>query len=135
MDSSNLNDPGSPTVELRSRVNLHKPPGRPTKTKDQEKIMANLKDIVATLAILSAGTLTLTGCKKDGGETTNPDAGGDVKAGDSAGTETPAEGDSAGEGEASCSGEGEASCSGKEGEDAPAEGEGGEGEASCSGAA
>jgi hypothetical protein len=98
--------------------------------------MANLKDIVATLAILSAGTLTLTGCKKtpEGGETTNPDA---VNAGDSAGeTETPAEGDSAGEGEASCSGgEGEASCSGGE---TPAEGEGeaaAEGEASCSGAA
>lgn len=97
--------------------------------------MANLKDIVATLAILSAGTLTLTGCKKEGGETTNPD---EVTTGDSAGTtETPAEG----EGEASCSGgEGEASCSGGEGE-TPAEGEGdaaapeGEGEASCSGAA
>ncbi|HLT40439.1 MAG TPA: hypothetical protein VK034_29370 [Enhygromyxa sp.] len=89
--------------------------------------MANLKDIVATLAILSAGTLTLTGCKKEGGETTNPD---EVKAGDSAG-----EGEGAGEGEASCSGgEGEASCSGGEG-DAPAEDGEAEGEASCSGAA
>jgi hypothetical protein len=65
--------------------------------------MANLKDIVATLAILSAGTLTLTGCKKTEGETTNPDG---VEAGDSAGAaegETPAEGEdaAAGEGEAS----------------------------------
>ncbi|KIG13129.1 hypothetical protein DB30_00507 [Enhygromyxa salina] len=82
--------------------------------------MANLKDIVATLAILSAGTLTLTGCKKEG-ETTNPD---EVEAGDSAG---PAEG----EGEASCKGDdAEASCSG---EDAPADGAGGDEEASCSG--
>lgn len=72
--------------------------------------MANLKDIVATLAILSAGTLTLTGCKKEG-ETANPD---EVKAGESAG-ETPAEG--------SCKGEG--SCEGDKaegGEEAPAEG-------------
>jgi hypothetical protein len=94
--------------------------------------MANLKEIVATLAILSAGTLTLTGCKKEG-ETTNPD---EVKAGDSAapdggeGEVAPADGEDA---EASCSGEdapadggdAEASCSG---EDADAE-------ASCSGAA
>ncbi|PRQ05175.1 hypothetical protein ENSA5_04190 [Enhygromyxa salina] len=98
--------------------------------------MANLKDIVATLAILSAGTLTLTGCKKEGGETTNPD---EVTADDAAG-----EGEGEGEGEASCSGEaeGEASCSG---EDAAAEGDAegdaegeaadAEGEASCSGAA
>jgi hypothetical protein len=69
--------------------------------------MANLKDIVATLAILSAGTLTLTGCKKEG-ETANPD---EVKAGDTG--ETPAEG--------SCKGEG--ACKGEEAGDAPAEGE------------
>ena len=93
--------------------------------------MANLKEIVATLAILSAGTLTLTGCKKEG-ETTNPD---EVEAGDSAGA---ADG---GEGEASCKGEeAEASCSGDDVE-APAEGEeeascsGDDAEASCSGAA
>ena len=71
--------------------------------------MANLKDIVATLAILSAGTLTLTGCKKEG-ETANPD---EVKAGDTA----------APEGEGSCKAEG--SCKGEEAgeptEDAPAE--------------
>jgi len=83
--------------------------------------MANLKDIVATLAILSAGTLVLTGCEKGSGETTTPD---EVK------TDAPA--DTAVEAEASCSGDSEedaeASCSG--------EGEGeGEGEASCSGAA
>ena len=86
--------------------------------------MANLKDIVATLAILSAGTLTLTGCNKDGAETTTPDAAAGEGAGEAA---APAEG--AGEGEASCSGEGEgeASCSGEEAA--------GEGEASCSGAA
>lgn len=85
--------------------------------------MANLKDIVATLAILSAGTLTLTGCKKEG-ETTNPD---EVEAADSAGAE-------GGEGEASCKGEeaGEASCSG---EDVEAPADGGEEEASCSGEA
>jgi hypothetical protein len=83
--------------------------------------MANLKDIVATLAILSAGTLTLTGCKKTEGETAKPE---EVKADDSGG---------AGEGEASCSGdEGEASCSGGEGEGSCS---GGEGEGSCSGAA
>jgi hypothetical protein len=94
--------------------------------------MANLKDIVATLAILSAGTLTLTGCKKEG-ETTTPD---DVEAGDSAGAA-----EEGGEVEASCKGEEaveEASCSGEE---APADGEveapaGDEAEeASCSGAA
>jgi hypothetical protein len=87
--------------------------------------MANLKDIVATLAILSAGTLTLTGCKKDGAETTTPDA----AAG--AGEATP-------EGEASCSGEaeGEASCSGDAEGEASCSGDAeGEGEASCSGAA
>jgi hypothetical protein len=84
--------------------------------------MANLKDIVATLAILSAGTLTLTGCKKTEGETTKPD---EVK--------TDAGGEGEGEGEASCSGgEGEASCSGGEGEGSCS---GGEGEGSCSGAA
>ena len=74
--------------------------------------MANLKDIVATLAILSAGTLTLTGCKKEG-ETANPD---EVKAGD---TEA-APADTAGE--ASCEGEG--SCEGEKaegGEEVPAE--------------
>lgn len=75
--------------------------------------MANLKDIVATLAILSAGTLTLTGCKKEG-ETANPD---EVKAGDTGAA--PAET----EGEASCEGEG--SCEGEKadggGEEAPAE--------------
>jgi hypothetical protein len=96
--------------------------------------MANLKDIVATLAILSAGTLTLTGCEKSGAETTTPDA----AAGEAAGEATPAEGEAScsgeadAEGEASCSGEadaeGEASCSGE------ADGEA-DGEASCSGAA
>ena len=92
--------------------------------------MANLKDIVATLAILGAGTLTLTGCEKKAAETTNPD---EVKAADGATEgEASCSGDKAeGEGEASCSGgeaegEGEASCSG---------GEAAEGEASCSGAA
>lgn len=69
--------------------------------------MANLKEIAAALAILSAGTLTLSGCKKE--ETATPD---DAAAADSAATEAPAEG-----GEASCSGEaaadGEASCSGE----------------------
>lgn len=87
--------------------------------------MANLKDIVATLAILSAGTLTLTGCKKEGGETTNPD---EVKAGDSAGE---------GGGEATCSGEKTDEAEG--GEEAPAEGscsgEDAAGEGSCSGEA
>lgn len=83
--------------------------------------MANLKDIVATLAILSAGTLTLTGCKKTEGETTTPD---EVTADDGAGTgEGEGAGEGEGEGEASCSGgEGEASCSGGEGE-TPAEGD------------
>src|SRR5690606_29549178 len=99
-----------PPSNFVRECNLHNPGTRPTK--DQEKVMANLKDIVATLAILSAGTLTLTGCKKTPeGETTNPDG---AAAGDSAGeVETPAEGEEAGEGEASCSGEGEASCSGE----------------------
>ena len=94
--------------------------------------MANLKDIVATLAILSAGTLTLTGCEKtpEGGETTNPD---EVKAGDSAGTETPAE-EPAADGEASCSGaDGEAACSG--GDTPEGDAAAGDGEAACSGAA
>ncbi len=76
--------------------------------------MANLKDIVAALAILSAGTLTLTGCKKTEGETTTPDAGGEVTPAEGetpAEVEAPAEGGEApAEGEASCSGEG--SCSG-----------------------
>jgi hypothetical protein len=62
--------------------------------------MANLKDIVATLAILSAGTLTLTGCKKEG-ETANPD---EVKAGDT-GEAPPAEGEGSCKGEGSCEGE------------------------------
>ena len=133
MDASNLSDPGSPTDELRSSA--IQPPG--TSTKDQDKVMANLKDIVATLAILSAGTLTLTGCKKEG-ETTNPD---EVEAGDSAGAADGGEG----EGEASCEGD-DAEASGS-GEDAPADGGDAEeasgsgedapadGEASCSGAA
>ena len=86
--------------------------------------MANLKDIVATLAILSAGTLTLTGCKDSGGETTNPD---EVQADDAAGEGDAA--DAAAEGEGSCAGEdaaaeGEGSCGG---EDAA------EGEGSCGG--
>jgi len=93
--------------------------------------MANLKEIAAALAILSAGTLTLSGCKKE--ETTTPD---EVKAGDSAG-EAAADGEAAdggaADGEASCSGEkaadGEASCSGE----AAADGAAADGEASCSG--
>jgi hypothetical protein len=116
MDATNLSDPGSPNDELRSRGTSTTPGAS---TKDQEKVMANLKDIVATLAILSAGTLTLTGCKKEG-ETANPD---EVKAGDTA---APAEGSCEGEkaeGEASCEGEG--SCEGDKAEggeaDAPAE--------------
>lgn len=90
--------------------------------------MANLKDIVATLAILSAGTLTLTGCKKEGGETTNPD---EVKAGDSAGA---GEGEGEGGGEATCSGD-QTDAPADGGEEAPADGEAADGEASCSGEA
>lgn len=84
--------------------------------------MANLKEIAAALAILSAGTLTLSGCKKE--ETATPD---DVKAADSAGEETPADGgDAAADGEASCSAaaDGEAACSGEAAADgAAAEGD------------
>ena len=66
--------------------------------------MANLKDIVATLAILSAGTLTVTGCEKSDADASNAPDGGDAAA----------------EGEGSCSGDkGEGSCSGDK-----AEGEG-----------
>lgn len=90
MEASNLSDPGSPTNLTRFACNLYNPRG--IDEGHQEKVMANLKDIVATLAILSAGTLTLTGCKKEG-ETANPD---EVKAGESAGAE----------GEGSCKGEG-----------------------------
>ncbi|MFV8752889.1 hypothetical protein ACNOYE_20275 [Nannocystaceae bacterium ST9] len=98
--------------------------------------MANLKEIAAALAILSAGTLTLSGCKKE--ETANPD---DVKAEDSAGAEGgEAAADGAAEGDAAADGaaEGEAACSGEktdggaEGE-AACSGEKAEGEASCSG--
>jgi hypothetical protein len=109
-----------PLTNFRFACNLHNHPGRPTK--DQEKVMANLKDIVATLAILSAGTLTLTGCKKEGGETTNPD-----EVTDGAGE---GEGDAEADAEASCEGEGdveadaEASCEGEGDAEAPAEGEG-----------
>jgi hypothetical protein len=80
--------------------------------------MANLKEIAAALAILTAGTLTLSGCKKE--ETATPD---DAKAADTAAVEeAPAEG-----GEASCSGDkaaegGEASCSGEAAADGAAEG-------------
>jgi len=95
--------------------------------------MANLKDIVATLAILSAGSLALTGCKKEG-ETTNPD---EVKADDGgeAADGGAADGEG-GDGEGSCGadgagGDGEGSC----GADGAADGGGeGEGEATCSGA-
>jgi hypothetical protein len=88
--------------------------------------MANLKEIAAALAILSAGTLTISGCKKE--ETTTPD---DVKAADTA--ETPADGggDAAADGEASCSGaaEGEAACSGEAAADGAAADGAAEGEA------
>jgi hypothetical protein len=112
MEAANLSDPGPPPTNC-VRGDLHKTPG--ASTKDQEKVMANLKDIVATLAILSAGTLTLTGCKKEG-ETANPD---EVKAGDTG--EAPAEGSCSGEG--SCKGEEAPAEGGEEPADAPAEGE------------
>lgn len=91
--------------------------------------MANLKDIVATLAILSAGTLTLTGCEK--GETTNPEQVTEGAGAEDGAAEPEASCSGDKEAEASCSGEAdaEASCSG----DKEADGEA-DGEASCSGA-
>jgi hypothetical protein len=94
--------------------------------------MANLKDIVATLAILSAGTLTLTGCEKEGGETTTPD-----EVTTTEGEAAPVEAEAA-DGEASCSGEEaevEAPADGEAADGEAADGEAAEGEASCSGAA
>ncbi len=61
--------------------------------------MANIKDIAATLAILSSGTLVASGCGKD-----------------KAATEVPA-GDEGGQAEGSCGGEkAEGSCGGEKAE-------------------
>ncbi len=99
--------------------------------------MANLKDIVATLAILGAGSLALTACEKEGATTTPDDAAaaeGEASCSGDKDAEASCSGEAAADGEASCSGEaaadGEASCSGEaDAEDAAADGE-----ASCSGA-
>jgi hypothetical protein len=91
--------------------------------------MANLKDILATLAILSAGTLAVSGCEKKDADASNPpeSTGGAAEGGEAGAEGGAAEGGEAGaEGEGSCSGDkagGEGSCSGDKA--------GGEG--SCSG--
>ncbi len=79
--------------------------------------MANLKDIAATLAILSSSALVLSGCGKDAPATEVP---GDEAAGGEEAAEGSCSGDKA-EGEGSCSGEadaegGEGSCSGEKAE-------------------
>lgn len=89
--------------------------------------MANLKDIAATLAILGSGALVMSGCGKDKPATETP-------AGAEAAPTDGAEGSCGGEkAEGSCGAEqAEGSC-GAEGE-TPAEGdEAAEGEASCGG--
>ncbi len=135
--AANLSDPGPLTDEQSSGENTSIPPG--TTDKDQEKIMANLKDIVATLAILSSGTLMLTGCEKGEDASNNPDEkaaedGGEAAAEGGEAPEGSCSGDKA-DGEGSCSGEaaadGEAACSGDKAEG----GEAADGEASCSGKA
>ncbi|RMG99655.1 MAG: hypothetical protein D6705_02765 [Deltaproteobacteria bacterium] len=73
--------------------------------------MANLKDIAATLAILSSGTLVVSGCGKDKAAT-------EVPAGDDAAGGEKAEGSCGGEkAEGSCGGEkAEGSCGGEKAE-------------------